>query len=155
MTLQQRLVAASLLIPLTLPLARAQEKPMADAALAKAVMFYASFDEKVVGDFGGGELSPRTRINHETEVGKFVFQPGVDEKLFTIAAGKGIHGGALSPLDVPPRNGRIFFPAKGNIGYKPGGWGGAVSFWLNTDPNTLLKTRFCDPVQITEKGANN
>jgi hypothetical protein len=54
-----------------------------------------------------------------------------------------------------PRNGRIFFPAKGNIAFKPGGWSGAVSFWLNTDPNKLLKTRFCDPVQITHKGANN
>src|SRR5262245_19073899 len=120
------------LMPVALPLASAQEKPMSQ--LHQAVTFYASFDEKVAGDFGGGELSPRTRMNHETEAGKFVFQPGANEKVFTIAAGKGIHGGALAPTDVLPRNGRIFFPAKGNIGYKPGGWGGAASFWLNTDP---------------------
>lgn len=128
---------------------------MPNTPLTKAVTFYASFDEKVSGDFGGGELAPRTRMNHETEAGKFVFQPGFDDNVFTIARGKGVQGGALSPTDVLPRSGRIFFPAKGNIAYKPGGWGGAVSFWLNTDPNKLLKTRFCDPIQITEKGANN
>jgi hypothetical protein len=26
---------------------------------------------------------------------------------------------------------------------------------MRTDPDTLLKTRFCDPFQITQKGANN
>src|SRR5262249_30277665 len=49
----------------------------------------------------------------------------------------------------------IFFPAKGNLAYKKGGWGGAVSVWCQTDPNKLLKTKFCDPIQITQKGANN
>jgi hypothetical protein len=49
----------------------------------------------------------------------------------------------------------VFFPAKGNLAYKQGGWGGAVSVWLNTDPNKLLKTKFCDPIQITQQGANN
>jgi hypothetical protein len=132
----------------------AQEKPMTKDILA-AVSLYASFDERVAADFGGGELAFSTRVNHETEAGKLVFQPGFDDKVFQIAKGQGISGGALSPQDVLPRNGRIFLPAKGNIGYRPGGWGGAVSFWLNTDPNKLLQTRFCDPVQITEKGANN
>ncbi len=32
---------------------------------------------------------------------------------------------------------------------------GTVSFWLKTGPDTMRKTRFCDPVQITERGANN
>jgi hypothetical protein len=137
----------------TAPIA-AQEKPMTKDILA-AVSLYASFDERVAADFGGGELAFSTRMNHETEAGKFVFQPGFDVRVFQIAKGQGISGGALSPQDVLPRNGRIFLPAKGNIGYRAGGWGGAVSFWLNTDPNTLLKTRFCDPVQITHKGAND
>lgn len=128
---------------------------MPRAALEKAVTFYASFDEAVRGDFGGGKLTLGTRSNHETEAGQFIFQPGIDENVFRIAADKGVHGGALAPTDVLPRNGRIFFPAKGNIAFKRGGWGGAVSFWLNTDPNRLLKTKFCDPIQITQKGANN
>src|SRR5438105_511217 len=65
-----------------------------DAALRKAVTFYASFDDNVKGDFGAGELTLSTRFNHETEKGKFVFQKGYDPKVFRIAAGKGIQGGA-------------------------------------------------------------
>jgi len=147
-------IAAFVLVAAILPIVAAEENRM-PTNLQKAATFYASFDAAVRADFGGGELSPATRFNHETEVGKFVFQPGIDEKVFRIAAGKGIHGGALEPTDVLPRNGRIFFPAKGNIAFQKGGWGGAVSFWLNTDPDKLLKTKFCDPIQITEKGANN
>lgn len=126
-----------------------------EAALCRAVTLYASFDETVRADCGGGELTLSTRFNHETAKGKFVFEKGFDAKVFRIAKNKGVHGGALEGTDALPRNGRIFFPAKGNIAYKKGGWGGAVSVWVNTDPNTLLKTRFCDPVQITQKGANN
>lgn len=126
-----------------------------EAALRKAVLLYASFDEAVKADIAGGERTLFTRVNHATEKGKFEFEPGFDEKVFRIAKGKGIHGGALEPVDVLPRNGRIGFPAKGNIGFRKGGWGGAVSMWINTDPNQLIKTRFCDPVQITQKGAND
>ncbi|MCW5981028.1 MAG: hypothetical protein KIT09_23300 [Bryobacteraceae bacterium] len=119
------------------------------------LVFYASFDREVKGDFGGGALSPGTRFNHETEKGQFVFESGYDPRVFRIAAGEGIHGGALEAADILPRNGRIYFPAKGNLPYAKGGWGGSVSFWMKTDPNTMLKTRFCDPIQITQKGATN
>ena len=30
-----------------------------------------------------------------------------------------------------------------------------MSMWINFDPDKMLKTKFCDPVQITQKGANN
>lgn len=130
-----------------------ERMPLTD--LHKAVTFYASFDEAVRADVSGGKHAPATRFNHETAAGEFVFQPEIDATIFRIAANKGVRGGALEPTDVLPRNGRIFFPAKGNVAFQKGGWGGAVSFWLNTDPNKLLKTKFCDPIQITEKGANN
>jgi formylglycine-generating enzyme required for sulfatase activity len=126
-----------------------------EAALRKAVTLYASFDEAVKADVGGGDLTLSMRFNDEKEKGKFIFEKGFDDKVFRIAKGKGIAGGALEPTDVLPRNGRIFFPARGNIAFKKGGWSGAVSMWINTDPNKLLKTKFCDPVQITQKGANN
>ncbi|MCP5112461.1 MAG: LamG domain-containing protein [bacterium] len=118
-------------------------------------VFYASFDEGVKADVGGGELTVRTRFNHDTEKGQFVFEDGFDGEVFRVVPGGGIRGGALEVVDVLPRNGRIFFPAKGNLGYRKGGWSGSVSFWLKTNPNTMLKTRFCDPVQITQKGATN
>jgi hypothetical protein len=138
------------LLLLTVPSADVDE-----AALRKAITFYASFDEAVKGDVGGGDLTVSTRFNHETEPGQFVFEKGFNADVFHIAADKGVQGGALECCDVLPRNGRIFFPARGNVAFQQGGWGGAVSVWINTDPDTLLKTKFCDPVQITEKGAMN
>jgi hypothetical protein len=121
--------------------------------LRKAATFYASFDEGIRGDLGQS-LTPGTRFNHSKQAGQFVFEKDIDRKVFRIAKA-GVAGGALEATDVLPRNGRIYFPAKGNLGYRAGGWGGAVSVWLNTDPNKLLKTSFCDPIQITQKGANN
>lgn len=122
--------------------------------LKKAVTFYASFDEGTKADLGGGELTLSTRFNDPNEKDKFIFKKGYDANVFRISK-NGIQGGALQPVDVLPDNGRVFFPAKGNIAYKPGGWQGAVSVWINTDPNKLLKTKFCDPVQITQRGALN
>jgi len=129
--------------------------PGAGAELRKATSFYASFDEAVRGDFGGGGLTLNTRFNHAAEPGAFVFENGFDEKVFRIAPNKGVQGGALEVVDVLPRNGRVFFPVKGNLAVKNDGWSGAVSVWCKTDPNSLIKATFCDPVQITHKGANN
>jgi len=126
-----------------------------EKAIAKAVTFYASFDEAVKADKGGGQLTPDTRFNHATEKNQYVVEKGFDEKVFKIARTKGVAGGALEVVDVLPRNGRIFFPAKGNLAFKNDGWGGSVSVWCKTDPDKMLKTRFCDPIQITQKGANN
>lgn len=142
-------------LPAVVLLAVAALPAVADeAAVRKAASFYASFDEAVRGDFGAG-LEPGTRRNHETQKGEFVFEKGIDTKVFRIARDKGIHGGALDATDVLDRNGRIEFPVKGNLAFRKGGWGGAVSVWCNTDPNKLLKTKFCDPIQITQKGSGN
>src|SRR6476660_8956261 len=96
-------------IALSLTPARADENDV-----RKAVTFYASFDEAVKGDFGGGELNPGTRFPHPTEKGQFVFEKGVDTTVLKIARGKGVAGGALEATDVLPKNGRAFFPVKGN-----------------------------------------
>jgi len=131
----------------------ALQNPSVVGDILKSVTFYASFDSALKGDFGGGELNLSTRTNHKTEKGAFVFEKGFPA--FRIAPGKGVSGGALEAVDVLPDNGRIFFPARGNISYKKGGWSGAFSVWINVDPDTQLKTGFCDPVQITENGAGN
>lgn len=140
--------ATSSVAPVELP---AEET--ARQVLKKAVTFYASFDESLEADFAAGGRTLHTRFNHESDKNKFVFEKGFDKKLFRLSAG--IHGGALEAVDVLPRNGRIFYPAKHNLAFRKGGWGGAVSVWVNTDPDMLLKTKFCDPIQITEKGALN
>jgi hypothetical protein len=47
-------------------------------------------------------------------------------------------------------------PQRATSPFKKGArWGGAVSLWINTDVDKLLQTKFCDPIQITHKGANN
>lgn len=127
----------------------------ADDALRKAVTFYASFDEGAKGDFGGGDLDLWTRTPDEKEKGKFTYAKGYDDKVLKVLKDKGVAGGCLDATEIQPKNGRLYFPGKGNIAYKKGGWGGALSTWINTDPNKSIKLRFCDPVQITHKGANN
>jgi hypothetical protein len=126
-----------------------------EAAVRKAVTFYASFDEAVVGDFGGGDLKPGMRYPHPTEKGKFTFEKGIDATVLKVAKGKGIIGGAFEATDVVPKNGWLHFPVKGNLAVKNGGWSGSLSVWCNTDPNRLIKSKFCDPVQITQKGYDN
>ncbi len=127
----------------------------ANDALRQAVLFYASFDEAVRADIAAGQKTLDTRFNHPTEPGRFVFEKGFDEKVFCIAKDRGISGGALEVVDVLPNNGRVFFPGKGNLPFDSKGWGGALSVWCKTDPDRLLKTTFCDPIQITQNGANN
>src|SRR5437762_13431049 len=86
-----------------------------DAALRKAVSLYASFDDAVRGDFGGGALDLATRFNHPTEKGELVSENGCDGKVFRIANGKDKSGGALEVVDVLPRNGRLFSLSQGNM----------------------------------------
>jgi hypothetical protein len=126
-----------------------------EAAVRKAVTFYASFDEAVKGDVGGGELRAGTRFPHPTEKGQFVFEKRIDSSVLKIANGKGIAGGAFAATDVVPKNGWLYFPVKGNLAYKKDGWSGSLSVWCNTDPHRLIKAKFCDPVQITQKGYDN
>jgi formylglycine-generating enzyme required for sulfatase activity len=134
---------------------RAPAADVDEGALRKAVALYASFDEAVKADFGGGDLTPWTRTTVDAEKKVYAYEKGYDDKALKIAKGKGISGGCLDAGELPVKNGRIYFPAKGNLAFKKGGWGGAVSVWINTDPNKLFKLKFCDPIQITQKGANN
>src|SRR4051812_7109801 len=92
---------ALFILPAALLCAETKDAP----DLRKAVTFYASFDEEVKGDAGGG-LTLSTRSNHPIEKGKFVFTRGFSDKAFRVAKGKGIAGGALEAVDVLPNNGR-------------------------------------------------
>jgi hypothetical protein len=126
-----------------------------EAAVRKAVTFYASFDEAVKGDVGGGELNLGTRYPHPTEKGQYVFEKGINASVMKIAPGKGVAGGAFEATDVVPKNGWLYFPAKGNLAYKKDGWFGSLSVWCNTDLHRFIKAKLCDPVQITQKGYDN
>lgn len=126
----------------------------AEDAIQKSLSFYASFDRKIVGDSGGGELGVWTRSDDPERKGSYLIREEYPKEAFRIVD-DGKHGGCLEAVKVLPRRGRLFFAAKGNIGFRQGGWSGSVSFWLKTNPDTMLKTRFCDPIQITQKRAHD
>src|SRR5205085_1370944 len=111
------------------------EKAVNDEEIKKAVTLYASFDRDLKPDFAGGGRELGTRYTKADN--SFEFEKGYPEKAFRAAPGKGVSGGAFECLDVLPRKGRIFYPAKGNLAYKKGGWGGTCAFWIKGDPNTL------------------
>jgi hypothetical protein len=122
--------------------------------IRESVTFYASFDKQLAEDFGGGSLAVSTRSDVPKKRGEYVIQAGFPAEAFRIVP-NGKHGGALEAVDVLPNRGRLFFPARGNIAFKPTGWNGSVSFWLKTNPDTMLKTKYCDPIQITQKRAHD
>lgn len=130
------------------------DEPSEERRIRDAVTLYASFDEDVKADVGGGERTLSTRKG-DLKAKTFTFEKGFSDKAYRIAKGKGKAGGALECVGLLPDNGRVFFPAKGNVAFKKGGWSGSVSTWIKTDTEKLLKTKFCDPVQITQKGAND
>lgn len=123
--------------------------------MLNAVTFYASFDHAIEADYSRGSAAVSTRFGALDNPNGFRFEEGYPEQAYQIAPDGGIRGGALEATDVLPENGRMFFPAQGNLPYDRDGWSGSVSFWMKTNPDTMLKTPFCDPVQITQKGATN
>jgi len=122
------------------------------AALKKAVTFYASFDKSLTPEIGVGTI--KTRFGDPAKPKEQRFERDYNDDIYRIAKNKGISGSCLEARDVLPNRGRFFYPVKGNLAYKKGGWGGAMSMWINMDP-AALKLSFCDPIQITQKGANN
>ena len=129
--------------------------PQDPAAMLNAVTLYASFDRALEADYSRGPAAVRTRFGALDNPGGFRFEDGYPSDAYRIASSGGAHGGALEAADVLPENGRMFFPAQGNLAYKSGGWQGSASFWMKSNPDTMLKTAFCDPIQITQKGATN
>ena len=132
-----------------------EDVPVNPAAVRESVLFYASFDKSLEADVAGGAKTLRTRSGALNKPAEFQFVDGYPEEVFRAAPEAGVRGGALEALDILPNTGRIFYPAEGNLPYDPSGWSGTVSFWMKTNPDTMLKTRYCDPIQITQKGAGN
>jgi len=122
-------------------------------ALRRAVTFYASFDNSTTADFGGGDLTLWTRYG-DVAKGQTEVRQGFDQQRIRIAPDQGVSGGALEFLDVVPNYGFVFYPARGKLAIKPGGWGGAMSMWLKCDL-AGLKSEYCDPMQIVAKRYNN
>lgn len=119
--------------------------------LLGAVTCYASFDQSLAADFGRGDLSLWTRYDHPSEPGKTTARNEADPKYVHIVPHAAAGAGSLHFRDVIPNNGFLFFRAGEKLAVKPGGWGGAASVWIQTDPERHLKTPHCDPLQIVHK----
>ena len=89
------------------------------AAIRRAVTLYASFDSQIAADIAGGAKTVKTRTDDPRAKGQFVVTDGFPQHAFRIARESGVAGGTLQATDVLPNRGRLFFPAAGNIGYRP------------------------------------
>jgi hypothetical protein len=126
-----------------------------DAALRKAVTFYASFDAKAEGDFGQGDLRLWTRADDLSEKDKKVVRLGYDEENIQIAGDRGVSGGAIEFRGRSNDNAFIFFPAAGKLAVRKGGWGGAVSLWVKAEEAKIPEAGPWDPFLLVEKAWND
>lgn len=135
----------SLVIGIVLMLAFSAENKMADDLL-----FYASFDNGTSADVAVGDKDIYTadlRKNIENA------KPGLLNPDVVIAKGKGLSGDAL---DFKKKSRMTtFFKAHKNMGYSKENWSGAISFWLQLDPEKDLEPGYCDPIQITDVNYND
>ncbi len=144
------LLPALILLLSSLSAGLAQVAP-ANAELARALTFHASFDRGLEADFAIGErgLQHAPAMDQRAEA-----KPGLPPTgEVQLAEGAGRFGNALrftrkqSPL--------LFFPAARNLGYQTNRWNGTVSLWLSVDPQADLEMGFCDPIQITPRAWND
>ena len=126
-----------------------------DATIRAAVTFYASFDEEPRGDFGAGDRTLWTRADDPADKTRKVIRPGHDAGRVRVAPGAGVSGGALEIRALSADNAFVFFPAKGKLAVRAGGWGGAVSLWVKADLARIPETSPWDPFLVVEKNWNN
>jgi hypothetical protein len=144
------LVAAiSIACSLLLAIAGVRAVGRAQATLASALTFHASFDNGGDADFGLGDKRVYGAASYRNLADA---QPGFRNPNAAIAPGKGRYGAAL---EFTARNTiPIYYQAEKNVEYRPRDWSGTLSFWLSLDPDQDL-TGYVDPIQITDKDYNN
>jgi hypothetical protein len=120
-------------------------------SLASALVFHAPFDGGVDARRAADDPklygAPTWGRRQEAQAG---LPPAGDTRH---APGEGRFGDAIrfTRRGVPV----VFYQGGRNTPYTASNWNGAVSFWLNTDPQNDLGVGFCDPIQITPRAWNN
>jgi peptidoglycan/xylan/chitin deacetylase (PgdA/CDA1 family) len=125
-----------------------QQQPLSQ--LKEALTFHASFDHGYDADFAKGSPS----IYTAPEYGKLEdSQKGMKSGDVAIQEAGGKFGGALQfkkkSKDV------LFFRSEDNIAYHRENWSGAISLWMQLDPEKDLEPGYVDPIQITDAGYND
>ncbi|MBM3996221.1 MAG: steryl acetyl hydrolase [Planctomycetes bacterium] len=110
-----------------------------NAALAKTLTLYASFDKGLDADYSRGD-----KQCYVQQGAKLVLAKANDEAKIVADAGR--FGGALHF----PKKGttRPSFKDGGVLGYNDKSWSASVSAWMKIDPDKDLEPGYCDPIQI-------
>ncbi len=113
-------------------------------ALKESLLFHASFDNGLDADFAAGDPVFYTAPGW-SERGQR--EPGIQEgDLVEWAEGEGRWGSALRRMgSMDPV---VFFRGGPNIGYSREDWSGALSVWMQIDPDEDLAPGWSDPVQL-------
>jgi hypothetical protein len=119
-------------------------------SIKQALIFHSSFDLTTEADYSFGESGLYTRTALDNPAVE-----GFDTEIIKIEQDAGKFGGALRKISVLPDGHRVFYPARDNVAYSDNTWGGAVSYWLNLDPNADLPRNYCDPIQFMNRRFND
>ena len=120
------------------------------AGLIAALSFHASFDHGPNADFSRGDakLYSAPNYDHLDQAA-----PGIGNPDITLAAGAGRFGDALK--FSRSNKSALFYRSEKNVAYSTENWAGAISFWLNLDPDDDLEPGYCDPIQVTDSAYND
>src|SRR5882762_8884864 len=116
----------------------------------KDVVFRATFDGSLDARIAPGDPKLYSAASYKDQASA---QPGLDGTDVRHAKGEGRSGDALRFTKKNTK--AVFYKAQGNVPFDPKNWSGAISFWLQLDPETDLEPGFCDPIQITDKAYND
>lgn len=125
-----------------------QKSPL--TGLAEALTFHASFDHGFDADYSKGN----EHLYTAPEYGKLEnSQKGMHSQDVVQTDHHGRFGGALHFKKKGKST--LYYKSEDNIAYSRSNWSGAVSIWLQLDPERDLEPGYCDPIQITDVGYND
>ncbi|WP_299764481.1 LamG-like jellyroll fold domain-containing protein [uncultured Dokdonia sp.] len=145
MKTNKRLFTVSVFFLLVTSITFSQNKTLNDH-----VLFYSSFDGKLIADVSVGDAKLYTAENYKKLTTE---KPGLHNPDVVLAKGKGLSGDALHFKKA--NTAAIYYKAYKNVGYSPTSWSGTISFWLQLDPNKDLAPGYCDPICITDVRYND
>ncbi len=122
----------------------------AQASMAQALTFHASFDHGPAADFARGDPELYTAPSWD-ESGEAV--PGLGNPDVHMVPGRDGFGTALQFTEK--NTSAIFYKAEEKVAYSGADWSGTVSFWLSLTPDQDLAPGYCDPIQITDEAYND
>jgi peptidoglycan/xylan/chitin deacetylase (PgdA/CDA1 family) len=129
---------------------KAQTKQDPKHTLGEALTFHASFDHGYDADYSKGNESIYTAPQYDKLEDT---EKGMKSSDVTLAKNRGLFGDGLEFKHKG--DAVLYYKSEDNIAYDRESWGGAISLWLQLDPETDLEPGYCDPIQVTDAGYND